>query len=52
MNGFLSSLGQVVLGPVQSAADAATEAFYVIAGELLVLILLLAAIFVWGIAVL
>ncbi len=42
---FLAQLGQSLTGAqadVQAAADAATQAFYVIAGELLLVILLLA----------
>lgn len=56
MNTFLSILGQAVISPVESAAtsaaDYAMEAFYVLAGELLVIILLLAGILLWGVAVL
>lgn len=49
ISGFLSKIfsgiGQSLNGQVQEATDQATQAFYVIAGELAVIIVLLVGIF-------
>lgn len=44
--GIFGSIGQSLSEQTQSAADAATQAFYVIAGELAVIIVLLTGIFI------
>lgn len=50
---FLSSLGQIVLGPAaQEAEQQLTNAFYVLAGLLTAILIVLIAILVFGVAVL
>jgi hypothetical protein len=46
---LFSGIGGAVIGP---AEDAASTAFYVLAGELAVIIILLAGILLYGVAVL
>jgi hypothetical protein len=45
LNTVFQQLGAGIQGEAQQAADAATQAFYVVAGELLIVIALLVAIF-------
>lgn len=46
LNTIFGGIGAALNGQVQSAADQATQAFYVIAGELAVIIVLLFGIFI------
>jgi hypothetical protein len=49
LNNIFGSLGGSLQGQAQAAADAATQAFYVLAGEMLVIIFLLIAILLIGV---
>lgn len=46
LGGIFGNIGQSLSGQVQGAADQATQAFYVIAGELAVIIVILFGIFI------
>jgi hypothetical protein len=52
MSDFLSGLGSVILGPVSNVESDISYAVYGLAGALLIIILLLAAILLYGVAVL
>jgi hypothetical protein len=49
---IFSGIGQGIVGDLSTVENYALDAFYVLAGELLLVILLLGAILIWGVAVL
>lgn len=51
LTGIFSGIGQSITGDLSSVENYALDAFYVIAGLLLILVVLTAAILLWGIAV-
>lgn len=51
LTGFLSGVGQSITGDLSSVENYALEAFYIVAGLLLIQVVLTAAILLYGIAV-